>query len=94
MMNRSEEERKDIYRRLFIQNGPDAQMVVCMEECAELIKEISKYFRYGNKGPLVEEIADVRIMLEQLVFYLDIQEKVDKMVEYKIDRIVDRLGGD
>lgn len=47
--------------------GEDKQKVVAMEEMSELIKAISKDIRgQGDRNNLIEEIADVYIMLEQL----------------------------
>jgi len=54
--------------------GSDAQAMVHMEECAELIQAISKMRRVRNKGAddseayynLVEEMADVLICIEQM----------------------------
>lgn len=54
--------------------GPEKQSLVHMEECAELIQAISKMRRAGDFGKvdseaycnLVEEMADVLVILEQL----------------------------
>ena len=54
--------------------GADAQAMVHMEECAELIQAVSKMRRVRNSGKddgeaydnMVEEMADVLICLEQL----------------------------
>lgn len=48
------------------------QFTVFMEECAELIQAISKYQRHHRTSAqpsrdLVEEIADVEIMIEQVI---------------------------
>lgn len=64
--------------------GAGIQSTICMEECAELIQAISKMKRgkdtYDN---LVEEMADVYIILEQLqciygVANVEIQEWIKK----------------
>ena len=47
--------------------GKTSQCTVCMEEMAELTKELSKNLRgQDNAAHIAEEIADVEIMLEQL----------------------------
>lgn len=50
--------------------GKEAQSRQAMEECAELIQAINKCLRYPNKeeckNNLIEEIANVEIMLFQL----------------------------
>lgn len=67
--------------------GLDPQMSQTQEECAELIQAISKYKRakgIGQSTPisvdeakrnLVEEIIDVKIMIEQLQYLLDVDEQ-------------------
>ena len=56
------------------------QMMKCMEECAELIQAISKYLddpHDETRTHVVEEIADVEFMLEQLKhqYILDVTPK-------------------
>jgi NTP pyrophosphatase (non-canonical NTP hydrolase) len=70
---------EEIYNLAIKKWGVSSQMGVAQEECAELIKAISKWFRNIDNGEnLEEEVADVEIMLEQLKIILDkdlIQEK-------------------
>ncbi len=52
-------------------HGVNAELVVAMEECAELIQAISKVIRYGASEEkyidhLSEEMADVTIVLDEL----------------------------
>jgi hypothetical protein len=45
--------------------GVEKQMIKCVEELSELQKEICKQaLGQGNKDNLIEEIADVEIMIE------------------------------
>lgn len=47
--------------------GVDKQQMQCIEECAELIQAINKYQRgCCDSHAVVEEIADVMIMCEQM----------------------------
>ncbi len=47
--------------------GIEKQTVVCMEELAELIQELSKILRgKKNQENLIEELADVYICLETI----------------------------
>lgn len=65
--------------------GALPQMVVAIEECSELQKEIAKIIRKkGNLTNLAEEIADVEIMLEQLKLIFTIH---DKVIEQKGEKI-------
>lgn len=73
--------------------GKEAQTIVAMEECAELIKECSKMLRgQGNIDHLIEEIADVMICIEQLEIIYDI-DNGDVLTEqvFKLDRLEKRL---
>lgn len=72
--------------------GPVLQMIVAMEEMAELQKEISKAIRLKlNLRNLAEEIADVEIMLAQLKLIYSCEDKVDEWKRSKLDRLKKRL---
>ena len=81
---------------LFIINtyGTKAQQDIAIEELAELQKAILKHRRYGSKETeqaIIDEIADVEIMLEQLKIIYSCHSDVEKRVEYKIDREIKRI---
>lgn len=82
-----------ILGKTIIKNGIKTQSVIAMEECAELIKEISKQIRgIGDKEHLIEEMADVYIILEQLkVMYNITNEDVDRWLDKKVARLEGRL---
>ena len=68
--------------------GDGIQSTICMEECAELIQAISKMKRgkdaYDN---LVEEMADVYIILEQLqCIYSVANVEIQGWIKKKQDR--------
>lgn len=87
------EERKATYKVALRKFGAEAQAMVAIEELSELQKEICKRFRGAdNIDAIAEEIADVTIMLEQLRFMLNINDKVCKEMDYKIKRLQMRLG--
>ena len=72
--------------------GIDSQALVAIEEMSELTKELCKYFRgYNRKREIIEEIADVEIMMEQLKCLFDIHESVNKIVDYKLERQLRRI---
>lgn len=70
--------------------GPDAQSMVHMEECAELIQAVSKMRRMRNADRddseayenLVEEMADVLICIAQLQLMYDIPDHAIQGVIY------------
>lgn len=86
--------------------GYEAQSNQLVEECAELIQAVSKYRRAvaGLGQPiaeekkavalenLIEEIADVEIMLEQVKYLLQIPEdELDAVKLYKVNRTRERI---
>ena len=61
---------KHTFNQSIIKCGEEPQCRQAMEECAELIQAINKCIRYPDRkdchNNLIEEIADVEIMLYQL----------------------------
>lgn len=54
--------------------GQQAQIDMCIEECAELIKALQKLKRKNfivDYNDVCEEIADVKIMIEQMSVVFD-----------------------
>lgn len=88
----SYEERAEVYANALSTFGPNMQLVVALEEMAELQKEITKCLR-GNPNPmhLAEEVADATIMLEQLRQIFNINEEVCDMMDKKIARLAFRV---
>lgn len=87
-----EQMQNEIMRQLLAKYG-EKQVIVAMEELSELQKELCKALRNkGNKEHLIEEFADVCIMLEQMKIYFDLDEKeVNKVINEKIERTKARL---
>lgn len=80
--------KRKIYQRAWSEFGAVAQTVVAMEECSELIKELSKAIRGNIDGlKIAEEIADVEIMTEQIKQQLSLQAVVAGFKEDKIKRL-------
>lgn len=71
-----------------------AQLDIAIEEMAELTKEICKLKRNKlDRNHIIEEIADVEIMLEQLKYMLHVEDcEIDNYKEIKINRLKERLG--
>lgn len=89
------EGRKKVYEEALSKWGGHNQLVVAIEEMSELQKEICKYFRKEwNDQDLIEEVADVSIMLEQIILMFDIEDDVQKVIQEKIHRLKRRLGGE
>lgn len=87
------EGRKQVYEDALVKWGRHNQLVVAIEEMSELQKEICKFFRHeGDNKDLVEEVADVSIMLEQILFMFDIEDDVKKVMEEKVQRLKRRIS--
>ena len=76
--------------------GIERQCRQAMEECAELIQAINKAVRYPNDPKrivqLMEEIADVKIMILQLEEMFDVNWKdAERMFCFKKKRLFDRF---
>lgn len=71
----------------------DTTLVIAMEECSELIKEASKFYRSkGSYENIAEEIADVLICIDWLKEYLDISdESISNWRDKKESRIISRI---
>lgn len=88
-------ELREIEQRAVTTYGKNSQLWMLVEEVAELQKEISKNLRgEDNKSHIAEEIADVRIMLDQCQIVFDIPDcQVTEVMFQKIRRLRDRLNG-
>lgn len=76
--------------------GNDAQEDMAIEECSELVKAILKFRRSNAKDSdlrdaVIDEIADVQIMLTQLGIIFNCVEEVNERIDFKIDRQMGRI---
>ena len=74
--------------------GGQAQMLMVVEEMSELTREILKNVNRGkdNVAAIVEETADVEIMLEQLKENYGIDERLAVYKAEKLKQIERRLN--
>lgn len=71
--------------------GSEAQIDMCIEECAELINALEKYRRGRvSKAEVITEIADVQIMCEQMQELFG-DEETNKERMRKWNRLVERM---
>lgn len=88
--------RKEIiatYKQAIQTYGVRPQKLMAIEEMSELTKEICKDFRgMLDREHLIEEMADVMIMLNQmLLMYKISSEEVNLMRIKKVERLKERL---
>ena len=88
------EVRKAVYGDAIAHYGRESQIMMAVEEMAELTKELAKAFRPAGttREQLMDEIADVTIMMEQLRLVFDMNEEVQGRIDYKVQRLAQRIG--
>lgn len=75
--------------------GSDSRILLAIEEMAELQKELCKHSRgRDNYYNIAEEIADVQIMLEQLMIMFDCRETVEEWKFAKLMRLKELMNDD
>ena len=87
---------KDALKRARETYGDINQIIVSIEECNELSAILAKFSRYHNKSTainelkskVVDEVADVTIVLEHVKAIFEISEdELGKRMEKKIERL-------
>lgn len=94
--------RPEVLRAAISTYGEKAQADMAIEEMSELTKAILKFRRATGKVDdkererlrenIVEETADVMIMLTQMIMLYDRDNKIQSIVDYKVNRLYERLG--
>lgn len=86
-----------LYRKAWIKWGAFSQLDMVMEECAELIQAVSKFKRCNTRREaamrevhLLEEAADVQIMIEQLRTLYD-DEVFKRIKKEKLERLEEMI---
>lgn len=75
--------------------GVDIQKDIAIEECSELIQAICKHKRGSGKlEDIVDEIADVEIMMNQLKIIFDCFGEVEDRIDFKIKRQLERIANE
>ena len=72
--------------------GLKNQLRQLAEECCELSVESSHSARYGTTVKIIEEMADVMIMIEQVIYLAKIDKcDIEDCINYKINRQLKRI---
>jgi NTP pyrophosphatase (non-canonical NTP hydrolase) len=74
--------------------GAKNQAAQLMGEMGELAAELTRHFFQGRdrRQEIAEEVADVQIMLEQMILHLDIEEEVARWRSSKLERLESRMN--
>ena len=83
----------ELYRLALSTYGAEAQTLMVMEEMSELQKELCKHARgKDNQLSIAEEIADVLIMLDQMMILHDCESIVAQYKQEKLERLENRIA--
>lgn len=86
-------EKKELYSQIIEKWGIRAQFWMVVEECSELLNAIAKYKRGREvQSAILEELADVSIMIEQIACYFGEAEFIS-IKEAKLQRLLKRVQG-
>lgn len=85
----------EICRKALEAFGAEAQITMVFEEMAELQDVLCKFLRgrvdASTSTHIAEEIADVEIMLCQMVMLFDCPRQVETFRRYKLERLAERI---
>ena len=85
--------KNELYAKAKDTYGLEAQLIVAIEECSELQKELTKYLRgKGSRKNIAEEVADVEIMIEQIRYFFDLGISVEMVKKIKLERLEKRVN--
>ena len=95
-MNEKMEEYAAVLEENIKEHGIVEETVIAIEECAELIQAISKVKRYGFVGEykdnLIEEIADVSIVIREIMMMFGIaDDDLENAIYAKVQRLKNRM---
>ena len=84
---------QEIIKKAIDKWGKQAQLLMVLEEMSELQKEILKHLNRGqdNLPEIIDETADVEIMLTQLKYIFGIETAVAEHIPLKLQKIQARL---
>lgn len=97
----SNEDYKNKIKKIAENYGGYAQSIQTVEEMAELTQALTKFWRYkgdtqsiinGLKEHVLEELADVKIMLDQIEYLFVGEKPVAKFIEEKTERQLKRIS--
>ena len=75
------------YTKIFLYYGIETQKRKLQEECAELIRAIAR----NDEKNMLEEMADVSILIEQFKTVLEYFKKIENIKGQKIKRTLERI---
>ena len=73
----------------------DEQSRQTIEEMGELIVALNKVHRHysnDNIQNVIEELADVSLMVDQMIYLYDCEQEVKSIKRQKVERQLERMG--
>ena len=95
------EKREELYQKAIEKWGAVSQIEMLNEESIELALAVRKFLRnnrnpeyeFTNSTNLIEEIADVEIMIEQLCYiFMNFREQIQDVKDFKLQRLEKRIN--
>ncbi len=92
------------YKDIALRYGLANQINRLVEECSELIQAVMKYKRITEskgleleklmlaKENIIEELADVCVIMEQIIYLFGCKREVEKTADLKIMRQIKRIN--
>lgn len=83
--------------------GLKHQSMKCIEEMSELTKALCKWWdeplpkgdtisSLNMRDSIIDELADVQITINQIILGFNVADRVERQIDYKIQRQMDRIG--
>ena len=83
-------QKKHVYECALFEYGLAAQIDMLIEEMAELTTALL-HDRRGRDANIPEEIADVLIVLEQIIQFFKMEDSVAEQKDRKLQRLAERI---
>lgn len=73
--------------------GLEKQVLKLIEECSELIRSLAMDVAKGKKisEDTISEIADVNILINQILYLSNSKDKLKQQIEFKLERTIKRI---
>lgn len=86
-------EEGDAFRHILDECGAETQLIMLIEECGELIKAAAKYLNNREKTDvrLIEEMADTKLMIDQMVVAFECDELMKQIRHDKLERQLEKM---
>ncbi len=82
---------KELYEKAVLKWGTSSQLMMLYEEIGELMTAINKYYRERVAvNAIIEELADVEIMINQMKVIFGDTEKIKKIKLDKIKKMLEK----